>query len=156
MKPLPSSTSRKAASSRGISGSYSARTSTSGIVCTRAHSSGRQPAVDQIRQAQYDERHDRVLDVVEPVVEAAIALAEPVSGACEGKAPHGGAGEREQRVRQERHFEDPGGDRDEGPDDRQDPPEEHAEVAPAVEPRLGAVESRGRDVEPAAMALEQR
>src|SRR5437763_3806114 len=156
MKLFPSSTSGKAASGRGISGSYSARTSRRGIVCTRVNSSRRRPSIHQIRQSEHDACRDRVLDVVEAVVEAAITLAEPVSGAGEGKAPHGRAGERQQRVRQKRHLEDPGRDRDEGTDDGHDSPEKHAEIPPAVEPRFGAVESFGRDVEPAAVALEQR
>src|SRR5262245_6338579 len=143
MKRSLSSTSRKAASSRGISGSYSALTSTRGIVCTRANSSGRYPPIDQIRQPGHDQHHDRVLDVVEAVVEAAVAPTEPVTRAGEGKGPHGGTGERQQRVRQERHLEDAGRDRDEGADDRHDPAEEDPEVPPALEPRLRAVEPRG-------------
>src|SRR6478735_12525690 len=114
MKPLPSSTSRNAASSRGISGAYSARTSTRGIVCTRGHFSRSHPPVHQIRQQSDDAYDDCVLDVAEAVVKTAIARAEPVAGACKGEGPHGGTCEREQRVRQQPHLEDPGGDRDEG------------------------------------------
>src|SRR6478672_11576142 len=156
MKPLPSSTSRNAASSRGISGSYSARTSTRGIVCTRRHFSHSDPAIHQIRQPRDNAYRDRVLDVAEAVVEAAIARAEPVAGSREGERPHGGAGQREQCVRQEPHLEDSGCDRDERADDRRQPAEEDAEVPPPLEPSFGTVQPARREVEPAAVALEQR
>src|SRR5205809_121153 len=83
------------ASSLGISGSYSALTSTRGIVCTRGHFSHRDPPVHQVRQRGDDAYRDRVLRVAEAVVEAAIARAEPVTGAGERERPHGGAGKRE-------------------------------------------------------------
>src|SRR5215831_7933727 len=150
MKPLPSRTSWKAASSRGISGSYSARTSTRGIVCTRGNFSRSHPSIHQIRQRGDDACDDRVLDVAEAVVGAAIARAEAVAGAGEGEGPHGGAGKREQRVRQQPHLEDPCRDRDERADDRRDPAEKDGEVPPAAEPGLGSVETCRRKVEPAA------
>src|SRR3954451_6662463 len=155
MKPWPSRTSRNAASSRGISGSYSARTSTRGIVCTRGHFSLSHPPIDQIRQQGDDAYDDRVLDIAEAVIKAAIARTEPVAGACKGEGPHGGTCEREQRVRKQPHLEDPGRDRDEGADDRRYPAEEDGGVPPAVEPRLGAIEPLGREVEPATVAFEQ-
>src|SRR5437879_8542605 len=96
MKRSLSRTSRNAASSRGISGSYSARTSTSGIVCTRGHFSRSHPPVTQIRQHGQDACHDDVFGVVEAVIEAAVALAEPVAGAGEGKGP-------DRRARSEEH-----------------------------------------------------
>src|SRR6478752_4486598 len=155
MNPLPSSTSRNAASSRGISGSYSARTSTRGIVCTRRHFSHSDPAVHQIRERRDDAYRDCVLDVAEAVVEAAIAGAEPVAGSREGERPHGGAGQREERVRQEPHLEDSGCDGNERTDDRRQPAEEDAEVPPPLEPSFGAVQAARREVEPAAVALEE-
>src|ERR1700757_3067408 len=82
-----SSTSRNAASSRGISGSYSARTSTRGIVCTRGHFSHSDPTVDQIRQRDDDAQGDCVLDVAEVVLEAVVARAEAVADADEGERP---------------------------------------------------------------------
>src|ERR1700751_3621665 len=156
MSWAPSRTWRNAARSRGISGPYSALTSTSGIVCTRRHFSRSQPPVDQIRQRDQDARNDRVLDVVEAVVEAAIALAVPVARAGEGERPDRRAHEGQHRVDPERHLEDSGRDRDEGADNRSDPADEDAERPPAVEPRLGSVEACGREMEPAAVALEQR
>src|SRR5437588_1917550 len=141
MNRLLSSTSRNAASSRGISGSYSARTSTSGIVCTLGHSSGGHPPVDQIRRTEHDACHDRVLGVAERMVEAVITGAEAVADAGKGEGPHGRAHERQHGVRRERHLEDPCRDRDEGPDDRRQAPDENAYVPPTVEPRLGAVET---------------
>src|SRR5207302_11077501 len=104
MKRSLSSTSRNAASSRGISGSYSARTSTRGIACTRGHSSRSPPPVHQIRQRENDACRDRVLDVAEAVVEAAIARAEAVAGTGEGERPYRRAHERQQCVRRERHL----------------------------------------------------
>src|SRR6476660_1411743 len=103
-----SSTSRNAASSRGISGSYSARTSTSGIVCTLGHSSGGHPPVDQIRRAEHDACHDRVFDVTEVVLEVPVARAEGVADADKGERPERRADEREAEERRERHLEDPG------------------------------------------------
>src|SRR5215831_4214907 len=105
MKRSLSRTSRNAASSRGISGSYSARTSTSGIVCIRAHSSRGHPSVHEIRHEEDDACNDRIFGVAEAVIEAAIAGAEAVAGAGEHEGPHGGAGERQEKVRRERHLE---------------------------------------------------
>src|SRR5207248_8703574 len=113
MKRSLSSTSRKAASSRGISGSYSARTSTRGIVCTRDHSSRSPPPVHQIRQCENDACRDRVLDVAEVVLEALVARAEGVADADEGERPQSRADERQAQEERERHLEDPRRDRDE-------------------------------------------
>src|SRR5436853_1234503 len=150
-----SSTSLKAASSLGMSGPYSALTSTSGIAM-RSHFSLPYPPVDEIRRRQNDDRGDRVLDVAEVVIEAVVVRAEAVAGSGERERPDRGADEREERVRRERHLEDAGRDRDEGTDDRRDATERDAEIPPAVEPRLGFVEFRRREMEPAAVPLEQR
>src|SRR6478609_1128020 len=104
MKPLPSSTSRNAASSRGISGSYSARTSTRGIVCTRGHFSCRDLPVDQKSQQEQEACDDDVFEVVEALIEPAIAAAEAVAAARKGERPHGGADQRQQRVRRKPHL----------------------------------------------------
>src|SRR6185437_240727 len=104
MKPLPSSTSRNAASSRGISGSYSARTSTSGIVCTRDNSSHSPFPVDQIRQRHDDAYPDRVLDVAEVVLEALVARAEGIADADEGERPERGADECQAQERSQGHL----------------------------------------------------
>src|SRR3954454_13904986 len=90
-----SRTSRNAASSRGISGSYSARTSTRGIVCTRGHSSQSPPPIHQIRQAGDDACRARVPDVSEAVLEALVARAEAIADADEGERPESRADERE-------------------------------------------------------------
>src|SRR3954453_6753178 len=113
MKPFPSSTSRNATSSRGISGSYSARTSTRGIVCTRGHSSQSPPPVHQIRQPGDDACRDRVLDVTEAVLEALVDRAEGVADADKGERPESRADERECHERRKRHLEDPRRNRDE-------------------------------------------
>src|SRR6188472_313183 len=113
MKPLPSSTSRNAASSRGISGSYSARTSTRGIVCTRGHFSQSDPAIHEIRQRRENPYDDRVFDVAEAVLEAVVARAERVADPDEGEGPERRPDQREPEERREGHFEDPGRDRHE-------------------------------------------
>src|SRR5581483_9749100 len=156
MNPPSSRTPRKAASSLGMSGPYSALTSTSGIVCIRLHLSCGSPSVHEIRREQENACDDRVLDVVEAVVEAVVARAEPVAGTGEGERPDRRSDQREDGVRGEAHLEDPRRDRDEGADDRRHPPEQDAEVPPADEPRLGAIETLGREVEPAAALLEER
>src|SRR5215469_68229 len=155
MKPLPSRTSRNAASSRGISGSYSARTSTRGIVCTRGHFSHSDPTVDPIRDAYKDHEHDRVLDVTEVVLEALVARAEAVADADEGERPDRRPDERQAEEQRERHLEQPGRDRDERADDGQERPDQDTRLAPTPEPRVGPVEPFRRDVEPTAVALEQ-
>src|SRR5207248_4571017 len=151
-----SSTSLKAASSLGISGPYSARTSTSGIVCTTIHFSPSAPSVDQIRRTSDDGGHHGVLEVAEVVIDAVVVRTEAVTGAREREGPDRGADRRVDRVRHEPHLEDTGRDRDERADDRRDPAHEDAEIPPACEPRFGAIELRGREVEPSAVTLEQR
>jgi hypothetical protein len=90
------------------------------------------------------------------VVEALVARAEPVARAGDREGPDRRSGERQRGVRREWHLEDAGGDRDERAHDGRDPPDQDADVAPAVEPALRAVEALGRHVQPAAAALEQR
>ena len=53
-------------------------------------------------------------------------------------------------------MKDPGRNRDERAHDRCDPAEEHRPVLPALEPTLGLDEIRFLQVEPAAVALEER
>src|SRR5262245_48653917 len=112
MKPLPSRTSWKAASSRGISGSYSARTSTRGIVCTRRHFSRSHPSVHEIRHHSYDAHHDCVLDVAEVVLEVVVARTEGITDADEREGPHGRAHEGQNHELGERHLEQPSRNRD--------------------------------------------
>src|SRR2546423_10235019 len=152
--PLPS-TSRKRASSSGVRGANCPLASTSGI-CMATHSSGLDPPVEEIRREEQNACNDGVLRVLEAVVEALVAPAEAVARAGDPEGPHRRTDEREQAVGGERHLEDAGRDRDERAYDRRDAADEHAEVAPLREPALGAVEPLGREVEPAAAALEQR
>src|SRR5438045_347972 len=156
MKFPSSRTSRKAASSLGISGPYSALTSTSGIVCTALHFSPTSPSVDQIHRPEHDAGDDGVLDVAEVVIEAVVVRTEAVAGAREREGPDRGADCRVDRVRDKLHLEDTGRDGDERADDRRYPSDEDADVPPATEPRLGATELRRREVEPAAVSLDQR
>ena len=57
-------------------------------------------------------------------------------------------------VAPERDLEDPGRDRDERPHDRRQPPEQDGPVLPALEPRLGALELRVVEMQPAAVLFE--
>src|SRR5437660_176651 len=107
--PLPS-TSRKRASSSGIRGANCPLTSTSGI-CMATHSSGLDPPVEEIRREEQNACNDDVLGVLEAVVEALVAPAEPVPGAGDAEGPDRRAHDREEAVRRERHLEDAGGDR---------------------------------------------
>src|SRR6476469_4527363 len=99
MKPPSSRTPRKAASSLGMSGPYSALTSTSGIFCIRLNFSLRPPAVDQIRGQEHDRSRDGVLEEAESVIGAVVRGSEPITGAGEADRPHRGTDEREERVR---------------------------------------------------------
>src|SRR5579871_846702 len=150
-----SSTSLKAASSLGMSGPYSALTSTSGIAM-RSHFSLRDPPIDQIRREEDDDGDDGVLEVAERVIRAVVGGAEAVARAREGEGPDRGANRGEHGVRREPHLEDAGRDRDERADERCDPAERDAQLSPPREPCLGAIELRGREMEPAAMTFEQR
>src|SRR5579862_6216802 len=155
MKRSLSRTSRNAASSRGISGSYSARTSTRGIVCTRGNFSRSYPPVDQIRHHSQDAYRNQVLDVAEVVLEVLVARAERIADADEGERPDGRAEQCQAEELHERHLEQAGRDRDERADDRRERSDQNAGPAPAPKPRVGAVEALRRDVEPAAVMLEQ-
>src|SRR5690242_21294790 len=155
MKPLPSSTSRNAASSRGISGSYSARTSTRGIVCTRGHFSHSDPAIHEIRQRRENPYDDRVLDVAEIVLEALVARSQGIADADEGERPERRPDQGQAEEDSEWHLEDPGRDRDERANHGRHRPDEYAGPVPPLEPRVGAVEPLRGHVEPAAVPLEQ-
>src|SRR5438552_3743548 len=149
-----SSTPRKAASSLGISGSYSARTSTSGIAMRR-HFSLRPPPIDEIRREEDDPGHHGVLDVTEVVVKARVARSEPVADSDEREGPDRRPDRRESRELRKWHLEDPRRDGDERADDRRHRAEKDSRPVPAVEPPRRAVETLGRDVEPAAAPSEQ-
>src|SRR3954468_14908531 len=155
MKPWPSSTSRNAASSRGISGSYSARTSTRGIVCPRGHSSRRPSPVHPIRQPRDDACRDRKLHVAEVVLEVAVALTERVADADEGERPDGRAEESETEELREGHLEQPRRDGHERAEDRHQRPDQDSRPPPTPEPRVRPVQPIPRDAEPAAVALQQ-
>src|SRR5919108_2616999 len=102
--------------SSSISGAYCALTSTSGI--GTAIKRTRAPATDQeIGHSEHDRSRDRVVDVVEVLVERLPARPEGVANAGEGDAPERRADEREDRVADELRAKDPGGDRDERPRD---------------------------------------
>src|SRR5438874_4972649 len=150
-----SRTSRKRASSCGFSGAYWEWTSTSGIV-TASHFSGVRQPIDEIRRQHENACHDDVFRVAEVVVETFVARAKPVAGARDRERPDRRADERQQDVRREGHPEDAGRDRDERAHERRQPADEHADVPPAVEPALGAVEAFRAEMQPAPVTLEER
>src|SRR5436190_10042169 len=155
MNWAPSSTSRRRSSSSPFSGAYCEWTSTSGIV-TAVYCSCLGYPIDEIRRERDNACRDDILGIAEVVMEALVARAEAVAGARDPERPDRRPDEGQQHVRNERHLEDARRNRDERPDDGCEAADQDAEVAPAVEPALGPVEPRRRDVEPAAVPLEQR
>src|SRR5215207_4738993 len=153
MNAPEASTSSNRVRSSSISGAYCALTSTSGI-CTTGKGTGAPTAHQQIRHADHDPCRDRVVHVVEVLVEGLPAGAEGVADRREDHAPECRAHEREDRVAPEWSPEDAGGDRDERARNRRDPPHEDGPVAPALEPALGPRELLRREVQPTAVALE--
>src|SRR6478752_1082429 len=131
--------SRNRASRSGWRGAYCALTSTSGI-CTAPHFSGVEPAEDEIRRQRENACKNCIFEIFEIVVEALVARAEAVAESADHEGPDRRADEREEQVGTERHLEDPGRNRDERAHHRCHPADEDAEVAPLVEPALGAVE----------------
>src|SRR5260370_16991904 len=93
----PSSTSRKRASSSGISGPYWERTSTSGIV-TAPHCSGPPQSIDEIRREHENACNDRVLCVLEAVVEALVARTEPIPHTRDREPPNRDPADSLQRI----------------------------------------------------------
>src|SRR5688500_751190 len=141
MNAPEASTSSNRVRSSSISGAYCALTSTSGI-CTTGKGTGAPTAHQQIRHADHDPCRDRVVHVVEVLVEGLPAGPEGVADRREDDAPDRRADEGEHRVAAERRPEDAGGNRDERARHRRDPPDEDGPVAPAVEPALGLRELR--------------
>src|SRR5438094_3634059 len=107
-----SRTSRKRASSCGLSGAYWEWTSTSGIV-TASHFSGVQQSIDEIRRQRENACQDEVLRVPEVVVETLVARAQSVAGARDRERPDRRADESQHGVRREGHPENAGRNRDE-------------------------------------------
>src|SRR5437763_911044 len=134
MKRPLSSVRVKASCSWGISGAYCALTSTWGIAGTASHGSRPSVPQDQIRDQQNDSRHERVLDVPEPVVDPGVARPERPAGAGPAEGPDRAAERREDDVAAELRLEHPGRNRDEGARDRRQPPDEHGPVLPSLEP----------------------
>src|SRR6185295_16243734 len=155
MNSPESRTASKRARSSSISGAYCALTSTSGVGTARK-ATGAATADHEIGHAGHHEHGDRVVDVVELLVERLPASACGVARPREGDAPERRADEREHDVAAERHPEDPGGNRDERPGDGSDPPDQDRPVTPAVEPALRALQALVREVEPPSAALEER
>src|ERR1051325_1160611 len=125
---------------RGREGAYCAFTSTSGIGGTIGKSRRPPPPHQEPDPEEDHRRNDGDLDEAEVVMEALVARAEPIANSGEGECPHRGADQGQDRVAPERHPEDPGGDRDEGPDHRRDPSDQDRELVPAVEPALRPAE----------------
>src|SRR3954452_1786235 len=139
-----------------VSGAYCALTSTSGIRGTPLQSIGPSAPYDQVGDADENSCNDHDFGVSELVVEALVARAERPADAREGEAPDRRADQRQGDVAPERDAEDPSGDRHEGAHDGGDAADEHGPVVVAVEPRLGPPELLRPEVQPAAVAVEQR
>src|SRR5215210_8850037 len=155
MNSPEASTSSKRSRSVSRSGAYCALTSTSGI-CTARKATRPASADQEIGNERDEDRGDRVVDVVELLVERLPARAERPADARERETPDRRPQKREDGVAPEGEAEDAGGNRDEGARDGRDPPDEDGRVAPPVEPVLGAREPMRRQVQPAAAALQER
>src|SRR5437870_11369754 len=141
---------------RGRNGSYCALTSASGIGRTARKSRRPYSAHDQIRQERRDRGGHRVVGEAEITVKTLVARAEAVAGSGERKRPDRRSDQRQHAVAPQGHPEDPGRDRDEGPDHGSETADQDRQLVPAVEPALGPVELLGAQMEPAAAAFEQR
>src|ERR1700675_2411298 len=124
-----SRTSRKRASSCGLSGAYWEWTSTSGIV-TASHFSGVHESIDEIRRQHENACNDRVFGVAKVVVETLVARAQYVAGTGDRKCPDRGADQGQHGVRRESHLEDAGRDGDEGAHERRQPADQHPAAPP--------------------------
>src|SRR5439155_1774497 len=155
MKRPESTTSARRNFSSARSGSYWACTSMCGMSAT-GRDSGRAAAQDVERREGEDARSDDDVHVAEVVVEAVVARAQGPAAAGEAEAEARAAEEGECEEAGEREADDPGRDRDERPQPRRQKAERHREQLVALEPPLDPVELLGGDVQPAAVALEQR
>src|SRR5580765_4763978 len=148
--------SSKARFSSGTSGAYCALTSTSGIRGTSLKSIAASAAQNQIGDQDQNSCNDGDFHEAELVVEALVARAERPADGREPEAPDRRADQRQHDVARERDAEDAGGDRHERANDRRHTSDEHRPVLVAVEPRLCAAELPRAEVDPAAVAVEQR
>src|SRR5262249_10842726 len=119
---------------------------------------GNRPASpDQEITHHEDERRDQhVLDVLEPVMEAVPARAEPPADPGEEEAPREAADRGQHDVAPEGRLEAPRRNGDEGPHHGRHPAEQHRLVLPALEPLLGPVELLLVQVYELAVLLEER
>src|SRR2546423_5768632 len=140
----------------GISGGYCALTSTWGIGGAASHGNRAPTAQHQVRREQHDSRDDRVLHVVEAMVDALPARAEAPACRRPGKAPDGASDRGQDRVARERRFEHAGGNRDERARERRQPADEDGPVLPAAKPAPGPGESRPLEMEPTPAPVDER
>src|SRR5262245_6772492 len=89
-------------------------------------------------------------------MEVVPAAADRIADPREAEAPDGRAGQREDGVATDRHAKDACRDRAERAHDRSQAPDEHRGVAPALEPPLCSLQPLRPEMEPAAVAFEQR
>src|SRR5262245_14128638 len=109
-----SSTSAKRSSRSGMSGSYCALTSTSGIISTGTTSgetTEHQPGRDETNGSDHS-----VVDPTEILVYGSVTRSDTPADAREHEAPDRGTGQGQHRVAAEGGAEHPGGDRDERAD----------------------------------------
>src|SRR5204863_2440715 len=153
MNSPDSSTSRMRSSSSGISGSYCALTSTSGIGATATQSRGAQSTDHEDDDDEHDACDDDVIDVA---ANALIAGADGPTHAGEREAERAAADRRQYEEAHERHARDSGRNGDERAHDRRRESQDDGERSVPVEPALRPVELRGRDVDDAAVLLQER
>ncbi len=106
----------------------------------------------------HDHQHDRGDDIagaVERVRDRLPVGAHGVPGHGQRRGPRDAADGRVDAEPQRGHFRDPGGQRDEGPDHREHPPDEHGLAAVPVEPGDGAIQVVLAEQVPAQAALAQ-
>src|SRR3954452_1062262 len=148
--------SANASFSCGMSGAYCALTSTSGIRGTPLQSIGPSSPQDQVGDADENSCNDGDFDEPELHVEALVARPERPADAREREGPDRRADQRQDDVATERNAEDPGRNRDERADDRSDAADEHGPVVVELDPRPAPPDLPRPEVEPAAVAVEQR
>src|SRR5207237_5698202 len=102
-----------------------------------------------------DSRHDRVVHVVEALVDALPARSQTPAGSGPREAPDRAADRRQDGVARQARFEHSGRDRYERTDKRSQPAEEDSPLLPALEPALGPLEAGLVEMEPAPGAPEK-
>src|SRR5918992_428612 len=141
--------------SSSSSGAYCARTSTSGICGTTGQSSASVAEVE-VGDPRDDQGGDGVVDEVPVLLEAVVVAAEPVAHARQREAPGDTAQEREDREAHRLHPEHAGRHGHERAHDGRHAAEEDGGIAEANEPALRPLELVRVEMQPAAVAFDER